>query len=244
MFSASAQHCVHFRPVQCSVPKAAGSHARQCRRKSTGFGVEKPGLPRGVSSGLTREPASPRGQFGFSLTELMVTLAAAGVLMGMAIPEFTALAAAQRASARINAVGAAIHTARHLAVVHNQAVTLCPGQGPACGAADHWHEGMLIFADTDGDLHVDDGEFVGARLPKLDAGETIVWRSFGNRSHLRFRGTGLTDWQPGNFQYCPADGDPRFARQLIVNAQGRVRQATDMDGDGIREDAQGRPLEC
>ena len=185
-----------------------------------------------------------RGYSGFSLTELMVTLAAAGLLMGIAIPEFTTMVAGQRASARINAVAGAIQTARHLAITHNTVVTLCPGQGPVCAGRNHWHEGMLIFADADSDRRVDDGEFVGARLPKLNAGETIVWRSFGNRSYLRFRGTGLTDWQPGNFQYCPADKDPRFSRQLILNAQGRVRHAVDGDRDGIREDAKGRPLQC
>ncbi len=185
-----------------------------------------------------------RGYSGFSLTELLVTLAAAGLLMGIAIPEFAELAAGQRASARINAVAGAIQTARHLAITHNTEVTLCPGQGPVCGRRNQWHHGMLIFADRDRDRRIDEGEFVGARLPKMDAGETIVWRSFGNRSYLRFRGTGLTDWQPGHFQYCPADRNPRYARQLILNAQGRMRHAVDGDGDGIREDARGRPLQC
>ena len=174
----------------------------------------------------------------------MVTLAAAGVLLGIAIPEFAGLVAGQRASARINAVAAAIHTARHLAISHNRTMTLCSGQGPVCAGRDDWPKGMLIFADSDGDRRLDSGEFVGARLPAIDAGETIAWRSFGNRAFLRFRATGITDWQAGNFQYCPADRDPRFARQLILNAQGRLRHAADGDGDGIREDAQGRPLSC
>ena len=174
----------------------------------------------------------------------MVTLAVAGVLMGIAVPEFTALAAGQRAAARINALAGAVQTARHLAISHNTVVTLCPGQGPVCADRDDWRQGVLVFVDSDGDRRVDEGEFVGARLPKLDRGETVTWRSFGNRSFLRFRGTGLTDWQPGNFQYCPADRNPRYARQLIVNAQGRVRHAADRDGDGIREDADGRPLQC
>ena len=181
---------------------------------------------------------------GFNLTELMVALAVAGVLMGIAIPELAALAAGQRASARINSVAAAIQTARHLAVSHNRSMTLCSGQGPVCGDRDDWHEGMLVFADSDGNRRLDDGEYVGARLQGLNAGETIAWRSFGNRSFLRFRSSGISDWQAGNFKYCPADRDPRFARQLILNAQGRTRHATDSDGDGIREDSQGRPLTC
>ncbi len=195
-----------------------------------------------VETGLRLSPGLRAA--GFNLIELMVTLAVAAVLMGIAIPEFTELAANQRATARINGVAAAIHTARRLAIARNRTMTLCSGQGPICGGRDDWHEGMLIFADIDRDQRLDDGEFVGARLPGLDAGETVAWRSFGNRSFLQFRATGLTDWQAGNFQYCPADRNPRFARQLILNAQGRPRHAFDQDGDGIREDAQGRPLSC
>ena len=181
---------------------------------------------------------------GFSLSELLVALAVAGVLMGIAIPEFADLVASQRASARINAMAGAVHTARQLAVFHHRAMTLCSGQGPNCGGRDNWHQGMLIFADANNNQRVDPGEFVGARFPQLDSGEKISWRSFRNRAYLRFTASGVTDWQPGNFQYCPADQNPRFARQLILNAQGRARHAGDADGDGIREDAQGRPLRC
>jgi len=31
---------------------------------------------------------------------------------------------------------------------------------------------------------------------------------------------------------------------IILNAQGRVRVARDVDGDGIVEDAAGRPVSC
>ena len=58
------------------------------------------------------------------------------------------------------------------------------------------------------------------------------------------RPSGLTDWQNGNFLYCPQGGDPRFARQIVINAQARVRHARDSDGDGIVEDARGRPVTC
>lgn len=204
---------------------------------------------RPVAKGWSKIFAVPAGRMppaerGYSLVELMVALAVAGLLLGIAVPEFRDLIAAQRATARINTVAGAIQTARHLAIAQNAVAVMCPGQGPACAGRDQWHLGTLIFADRDGDRQVDEGELVAARLPKLDEGERLVWRSFRNRTFLQFRGTGLTDWQNGNFQYCPANGDPRLARQLILNAQGRVRQALDRDGDGIREDARGRPLTC
>ena len=55
---------------------------------------------------------------------------------------------------------------------------------------------------------------------------------------------GFTRDQNGNFTWCPGNGDVRLARQLIVNAAGRLREALDSDGDGVREGANGRPIGC
>ena len=102
----------------------------------------------------------------------------------------------------------------------------------------------MVFLDHDRDRRIDEGEFVWVSgCPPMEEGERIQWRSFRNRSYLLIHGSGLTDWQSGNFQYCPADGDARFARQIILNAQGRARRAIDTDGDGIRENAAGRAAE-
>ena len=179
-----------------------------------------------------------------SLLELLVTLAVAGVLMTAALPAFVELGADHRAAARANAILGAVQATRHLAITHNAPATLCPGQGPSCLGGNRWHEGAVVFLDLDRDHQIDAGEFVSLRLPPLDPGERIRWRSFRNRSYLVIHGSGLTDWQSGNFQYCPANGDARFARQIILNAQGRARRAIDSDGDGIREDAAGEPLRC
>ena len=57
-------------------------------------------------------------------------------------------------------------------------------------------------------------------------------------------GEGFTNYQNGNFTYCPPDGDLRFARQLVINVQGRVRMGHDTDGDGIVEDRRGKDVRC
>ena len=116
--------------------------------------------------------------------------------------------------------------------------------GDACGRRSDWHQGGWIFADANSNARIDEGERVYGALPPLRKGSSLRWRSFRNRGYLRFRANGLTDWQNGHFQYCPPGGDPRHARQVILNAQGRARLAPDTDGDGIAEDADGRPLAC
>ena len=184
-------------------------------------------------------------QKGYTLLELLITLALTAVLLQMAIPGMRALLAGQRASAASNAIIAAIALARSSAIVHRNHVVVCPRQSSQrCGGRADWANGALIFADTDGNRRFDAGELLYGSLPAFESGASLVWRSFRNRSYLLFTPAGVTDWQNGHFQYCPADGNPRFARQIIINAVGRTRLARDKDGDGVAETARGAPLRC
>lgn len=55
---------------------------------------------------------------------------------------------------------------------------------------------------------------------------------------------GTTNYQNGNFSFCPSNKNPALARQIIVSATGRTRYARDLDGDGIVENSKGQPLHC
>lgn len=181
---------------------------------------------------------------GLSLVELLVVLVLAGLLLRVAMPGLQQLVATQRASAASNGIVSAVRLARSAAITFRVPVVLCPSRGGRCGAQSDWPGGALIFADVNGNAEFDEGERLFGGMPALERGATLRWRSFRNRSYLRFEPVGLTAWQNGNFQYCPASGDPRHARQVIVNSAGRTRLARDSDGDGIREDAAGRDLSC
>ncbi len=181
---------------------------------------------------------------GTTLIELLAALAVAGVLLAWGGFEAARFVAGFRADAAVAQMQGAVRFARHAAVAHRSTVTLCPGAGDTCGRRNHWHLGALVFVDADGDGRRGAGETLLRRLPRLREGERFYWRSFRNRSSLSMLSSGLTDWQNGNFLYCPSNGDARLARQLILNAQGRMRHARDGDGDGVREDASGRALAC
>lgn len=181
---------------------------------------------------------------GFSLVELLVGLTLVSVLTSLCIPAFTHLAASQRSTSRVNQMIGAVQLARQAAISLNTTTTLCPSRNSVCLGRNQWHLGAMIFTDRNLNGTLDDNETLVGRLPRLRPGERIYWRSFRNRTFLRFEATGLTDWQNGHFLYCPPDGDPRYARSVILNAQGRARLAPDSDADGVAEDARGRPLQC
>lgn len=181
---------------------------------------------------------------GLSLVELLVTLAVAAVLTGMAVPAFRDLVADRRGSAAINQIVGAVQYARNAAVTHHATVTLCPGTDRRCLARDQWHRGALLFLDRNGNGVLEANDPVLGRLPSLDDGGRIYWRSFRNRGYLQFMPRGYTAWQNGNFLYCAAGGAATEARMVILNPQGRLRIARDRNGDGIVEDAAGRPVSC
>lgn len=182
---------------------------------------------------------------GFSLIELMLTLGIVVVVAGLAGPSFSTLVNQHRATAALNAMLGAVHLARGSAITRGAIVTLCPSRdGEDCAARNLWHEGAIVFTDLNANGRVDTGDVVLRGFSGFEDGARIYWRSFRNKSFLQLTATGLTNWQNGHFLYCPADRDPRLARQVILNAQARTRTARDVDGDGIAEDARGRPLTC
>lgn len=179
-----------------------------------------------------------------TLAELTTTLAIAAVLVTAAAPGMSSLVAHNRSDDAVRQLHDAVQFARHLAVARRTRATLCPGGGARCGKRNTWHDGAIVFLDANDNGRLEASEEVALRLPPLATGYRVYWRSFRNRKSLSMLPTGLTDWQNGNMLVCPPDGNPRQARLLVVNAHGRTRLATDNDGDGVVEGANGRPVSC
>lgn len=181
---------------------------------------------------------------GLSLVELLVVLALAGTLWGLAVPAFSRFLEAQQADVVIRRVAAAVHATRAFAVTMHKPMDLCPGR-PADGCGGAWSQGMFIVPRS--------ARRAGAPIPDVEAlrvfaplpeGARLSWRAFRNRGYLRMQPQGYTDWQNGRFTYCPPSGEPEHVRALVVNVQGRARLIHDTDGDGIIEDRHGRPARC
>jgi len=148
-----------------------------------------------------------------------------------------------KAANGINWVIRAVNMTRMSAVVHGTMTTLCPTRdGHACGGA--WHERVMIFTDLDDDRVLNNQDRLITYLDFPYEGSTLKWRAFRNRQFLQMMPTGFTNYQNGNFVYCSQNQDLRFARQIVLNMQGRVKKSYDRDNDGLVEDRYGRHLRC
>lgn len=117
---------------------------------------------------------------GFTLIELMVTLAVAAVILATAVPSFQTLMVNNRLATQSNQLVTALNLARSEAVKRNTLVTVCKSANPtatppACTTAGNWEQGWVVFTD---------GDTVGT----IDGNDTVI-RVFDRMNGTTLRGS-------------------------------------------------------
>lgn len=180
---------------------------------------------------------------GVTLFEILLALSVVSVLAAVSLPNFRSLAQSVSGEVTLRRLANAVQLGKSSAITQGTVITLCPlSGGPECGR--DWNAGLRIFSDVNGNRRADPQENTIRQIGFPDSNGRIRFRAFQNKQYLQITSLGTTRNQNGNFTYCPASGERSFARQLIINRTARLRFAQDSDGDGIREDSRGRPLDC
>lgn len=188
----------------------------------------------------------PESNRGLTLIELLISLGLVALLaLRVVQPWWLELQQRKQVELMMLEWQQFIAMARQGAVSHNSMVTLCRSDdGLQCRG--RWKDGGILFTDGNADhiLNGDDRLLFRLPAPAPEARGELAFNAFRNRQYLQLTPQGSTNFQNGNFTWCPADGNLRLARQLIVSVSGRTRMARDSDGDGIVENSQGQPLQC
>lgn len=178
-----------------------------------------------------------RAQTGFTLIELVSTMAIMLVMVTIAIPGMLDLVRNNRQSTALNSLSHSFYAARSEAISRAQGVSLCPSSNfTGCSAGTTWQSGWIIFSDVDRDGTVDTGIDSVLKVFNSLGGATTLTAS----NKITFSASGTVQTGSGSMTLCDKRG-VNSARGLELAATGFVDYLEDTDGDNIVDDGASSP---
>ena len=178
----------------------------------------------------------------FTLIELIVVLAVAVILAGVAVPSLTQFLEQQHLRDHRDRIVRHIRFTRNAAISHNAFAVMCvlDADRRACAAHGGWQNGWMVFTDPNRDNHCEDldGDSrcdadQGALLRISPARADSRLRILGNyfvRRHVRFDPRGHSYVSNGTISVCPVRADSGISPVgIILSNPGRVRVTADPD---------------
>jgi type IV fimbrial biogenesis protein FimT len=160
---------------------------------------------------------------GFTLIEMMVTLAVGIVILAIGVPAFMNMMSSNQAAGYANDLVGAIRLARSEAVKRADSVAICASNGAqtAC-SGKNWNNGWIVFSDDNDDSTIDVGETIHRvwSIP-TDERSNLVFQGTSPNA-IRFNASGATAAGAQiQFAFKKSDCHGNQARQITVSIMGR-----------------------
>ncbi|MBB1383360.1 GspH/FimT family pseudopilin [Shewanella sp. SR41-2] len=154
---------------------------------------------------------------GFTLIELMVTVAVSAILLAVAAPSFTSLYNNTRAASAIGNIESSMAFARSQAINFGRKVSVCPGNGSSCSGS--WNNGYIIFIDDNGDKTADNGTEVLKRIQGFNSKDFIKASS----TLITFGTDGmLSSTSSISIHYCPSKKNSEYSKGISISPSGKI----------------------
>jgi type IV fimbrial biogenesis protein FimT len=166
----------------------------------------------------------PRNSQGLTVIELVIALAIAALLFGIALPAWSNAKDATRMSSARTQLIASLQTSITRAAVTGRRVVLCPSaDGASCTGGTDWTIGWIAFHDNNLNREREPDEPLVGFWPAL-AGEVHITTTSGRpkfviQPHGGNAGSNIT------FTMCDRRG-PAKAQTVVMSNQGRIRYGT------------------
>ncbi|HCR34574.1 MAG TPA: pre-pilin like leader sequence [Stenotrophomonas sp.] len=164
---------------------------------------------------------SLRRSTGFTLVELMVTVAVLAMLSTIAYPSFRSTIRSNRMATTSNELMGALALARSEAIRGTRGGGVCASKaGTACDGSS-WADGWMVWNDTNGNGSFDNGEavlrFAEARSQMQGASGEALSIAFDPRGRSRAAAV-------QNITLRPTDcSDTPLQRRMTISLTGQVR---------------------
>lgn len=163
---------------------------------------------------------------GFTLIELVITLAVVTILITSVAPSMAGLINDTRMATRVNVLVTTLAQARAKSVFSGHNAVICPStDGIGCNRSFHWESGWITFLDENADGAPDPDE---QRLNHQQATRGGAILTTAARTRITFRSSG-TRLNPGSsagsnttFTFCDPRG-PEHAVAVVLSNTGRPR---------------------
>ena len=166
--------------------------------------------------------AQPIRSHGFTLVELMVTVAVIGILAVIAVPGMTALINNSRLNAQAEELVSSLQLARAEAVRRNARVTVCPStDGSTCASSTSWSGWVIRGHDNVND--VDD-----VIRNNSVAGNVQI---SGPAAGIVFKPSGLIDAQQV-VTVCMPTSNPTYNQRALTVMISGVVSSSKVNGGG------------
>src|SRR6202012_3902460 len=112
---------------------------------------------------------------GFTLLEVLMTMAIAAILMGIAIPSFRYVTNANRIASELNGLLGDLQLARAEAIKEGRTVTVCQSNdGTSCTNSTTWQNGWIVFSDPSNVGVYDAGETYLRKQTPFSGSDTFI----------------------------------------------------------------------
>lgn len=169
--------------------------------------------------------------FGFTLVELMISVALLAVMLAVGIPSFTTMTQKNNLATASNRFVSSIALTRSEAISRNTTVVMC-NINPASNACDTnglWESGWVVWVDLDGDNVIEEpnealNSEVIHREDAMPTGYTLRATTYSNR--ITFAPTGEASGDIASaadtFRLCDNSQNVVNSRSINFNAVGRA----------------------